>query len=542
MFGNILDKVLHEDEDKLFEESKVVQEVKVHKPFPKKVMLIILAIFLLALSVRLYSLFYITQPENAGAEVWYSDVYHHWQIAYLSKTIGFKHEFLRLWDLKGMEYFWGLAHPLMGVLILTITGSTSIINFRIFSAIAGSLSIAFLFLIVRKHWNVQAALAAVLMATFNPIGIFNDASGMVEPLGILFMLAALYFYPEYAAISGVLLALGAMTRAEYWVLGGMILVGMIITKYKKKTMGPLLIGYLVPIVFYMKYLLDRTGNPIYPVWWNYMGNAVGRWQADISPLWYQLQVQKVYWVIAVLSFLGLVIALKKKPKSLPFLFFGFGNWLLWGVVIGMSKYLLSYTPRFWVDRIMLWPYMFLGTLITVCIFELIAKIKHARIRKPLYGIGWLVVVGVILASQILWKNIHFYYDVSDKYWRNFMTIADQYKKFDTGEGKVLVAEDWPPLIYMLVRYEGLTGKRIIGQMFDPFFYMESEPFNNWGENRIILEKWLKDENIRLVFFPSGKKRYEELVKREPEIFIFLDKSNEGIYFYKVDQTKLVLPQ
>jgi len=59
-------------------------------------------IFLLAALPRLFVIFFVTDPQNPGLG-WYGDTFHHWQIAYLSKEIGFSQGFLRLWDFKGLE-------------------------------------------------------------------------------------------------------------------------------------------------------------------------------------------------------------------------------------------------------------------------------------------------------------------------------------------------------------------------------------------------------------------------------------------------------
>ena len=45
---------------------------------------------LIALLPRLIYLFAISNPENAGDGL-YTDVYQHWQIAYLTKEIGLSH-------------------------------------------------------------------------------------------------------------------------------------------------------------------------------------------------------------------------------------------------------------------------------------------------------------------------------------------------------------------------------------------------------------------------------------------------------------------
>ena len=541
MLGKLFDKILHEEEGLVEKIAAKEHEIEkeITSAIASKDFLIAILIFFLAFAIRLYSLFYITDAQNAGIEVWYSDVYHHWQIAYLTKSVGLKNGFLRLWDLKGVEYFWGALHPLVGSFLITLTGSTSIIVFRIFSSVMGSSALVFLYLIIQRHWGRQAGLAAALIGLFSPIGIFSDATGMVEPLGIGLFLAGIYFFPQRAFLSGFLLALASMTRAEYWILSGLVLLGVFFMKTLPGKKSIFFLGYVLPIVLYMKYLLDWTGSPIYPIWWNYLGNAVGKWQADLLPTARQLLAQKIYWVISAVSFVGIIWTFVKRPKFSPFLLFGFGNWLLWGIFIGMTKYLLSYLPRFWLDRIMLWPYLFAGSLIAIILFAL-TKSNISKVLKIALSVsGWAFVTLIIIASQLVWGQIRTIYNQSHPYWNNFREIAARVGELDNSEGKVLVPEDWPALTYMLVQFEGLTGERILGQMFDPYFYLGEEPYSNWQENRKIVLDWFKKEDIRLMFFKSDKERYLELVKRESDYFQELQfDRNRGLYYYKVNQENL----
>ena len=108
---------------------------------------------------------------------------------------------------------------------------------------------------------------------------------------------------------------------------------------------------------------------------------------------------------------------------------------------------------------------------------------------------------------------------------------------DPGEGKVLVSEEWPPLTYMIVHFEGIEGPRIISQMYDPYFYMEGDAYENWGENRELVLDWLERDDIRLMYFQAVKERYVKLVEREPEFFEEV-KKDRGFFYYLVDQEAL----
>jgi len=99
----------------------------------KYTLMIAFAILVLAFLVRLIFIYKFTDPQNPG-DGWAGDTFHHWQIAYLTQEIGLKEGFLRLWDLKGMEFFWGPLHPILMIILFAITGSVSIEIPRILSS------------------------------------------------------------------------------------------------------------------------------------------------------------------------------------------------------------------------------------------------------------------------------------------------------------------------------------------------------------------------------------------------------------------------
>ena len=133
---------------------------------------------------RLLYLFGFTDPENPGIRR-YGDVWHHWQIAYLTKEIGLSAPGgPRLWDLKGLDYFWGILHPLLMVGLFQLTGSIDIVLNRLVSLAFGVLVVVLLFHICRRFWGTQVALGAALIAILLPTSVMNDASGMLEPLGV----------------------------------------------------------------------------------------------------------------------------------------------------------------------------------------------------------------------------------------------------------------------------------------------------------------------------------------------------------------------
>src|SRR6266851_7754201 len=118
-----------------------------------------------ALIPRLVYLFLVADPENAGDG--FTDAYHHWQIAYLTKEIGLTHG-PRLWDLRGVEYFWGPIHPLLMDLLFFATGSPDILLARLLSLTAGTASVVLIFLLCHRYWGMQVAVAAAAFAALSP--------------------------------------------------------------------------------------------------------------------------------------------------------------------------------------------------------------------------------------------------------------------------------------------------------------------------------------------------------------------------------------
>lgn len=506
----------------------------------------VLGLLLVAALPRLYLVFLAGDPQNAGVG-WYNDTYHHWQIAYLSKEVGFSHGFLRLWDYKGLEYFWGILHPLLLAGLFTLIGSVDILIPRLVSVVAGSSAVVVTYLLVQRYFNSRAALGAGLLAALNPVGLWSDASGMQEPLGIALMLLGLYYWPRRPASTGLLWALAGMVRAEYWVFGlGLVAAAAIVEKDSNRTL-PLSLGWSGLSLVYMKILLDRTGNLIYPVWWSFVGNAAGRWQEAIPLSSTQVQVRLLFGLIAALGVLSALLVLRRKPRFHLFFLFGVGNWIFLSLFIGFTDYLKSYIPRFWVDRIFLWPYMFLAVLIAATSLHYLPRLstKFAKLQ-----LGWLSIVVALALSQLAWRPIAYYSTQpeangasSAELWEELRftasAIADHYQG-----GSILIPEDQPVLTYQLVRFHGLRGSQLIGQMFDPFYYMEGDPFTDWSNHRELILGWLEEEDIQLLAVYLNRDRYLNLIEMEPQRFQFLmtlPEMNLSLYRVIQPQSSLITP-
>lgn len=533
---SLFDRMLHDDEEDLNQVPKIVAEKREEKKeFDYITLFMCLGLFAVSLTARLYFIFYIGNPDNPGAG-WFGDAYHHWQIAYLSKEIGFDQSFLRLWDLKGMEFFWGLLHPLMTYFAFLITGSISIGVERGMTAFFGSLSVAIIYLLCKRFWNTSVALSASLFAALNPVGVFNDGSGMVEPLGIPFLLLGVYFWPKKPFLVGLVFAIALMARAEYWVFAIALIFAMI-TFYEKKHFDAktlLIIGFVVPLLLYMKYLLDYTGNPIYPLYYNYITNIFGTWQHKkvLDPQ--DIFAKYLFLGILITTVLSALLVLKKKPVGMYLYLLGLGNWIFLGATFGLGAYIKSYATYVWYVRFMIWPYAFLGIVLSVILFYLIPKVRFINIFDKL-KLNWLIFIVILLATQGIWYFIINKYNSTHKNWDLAVSISKGIAKNYHGGG-LLLGEGNPEIVYALVRSEGIEGKNIVSQMFDPYFYMtEEDPYKNWGDNREPVLKWIKKNNIRTIATYSQSERYRKLVDIETEYFSDVTSiQGSNIVIYKVN--------
>ena len=491
---------------------------------------IAVGIFILAALPRLYTLFFISNPENPGFG-WYDDVFHHWQVAFLSKEIGFSHGFLTLWDLKGMEYFWGLLHPLVLATLFTLTGSIDILVPRLLSVVCASASIVLLFFILRRYFNLHVALAGALLAIVNPINNFGDSAGMQEPLGFFLLQLGFYLWPQRAFWTGITWGLAGMVRAEYWVFGAGLLAVSYLSREDSGKKIVLSFGWLIPSLGYMKYLLEKTGNAIYPVYWNFIGNAAGEWMSDREPYAEQVVILWIARILFLLAGLLSVWLVRKRHKSYIFLLLGLANILMLVFLLGFTDYVLGVYTRILLGRLVGVPYVYLGVFVSILLFYILPKLPSFTFSSRL---GWVAVIALAGVMQLAWMPVTNYYDLRRPLWEPEKQLAEDIASHYQG-GAIAIPENRPSLTYTLARYQGISAENLQSQMYDPFFYFKDEdPFANWTQNRQAIADWVHKLDIRLLVYSSRKDTYNEMVTREEGLFQYLGTAYGGkILIYKV---------
>src|SRR5712692_1880720 len=424
----------------------------------------LVALWAVALVPRFYYLFALSNPENAG-DGWYGDTYHHWQIAYLTKEIGLSAPGgPRLWDLKGLEYFWGVLHPLLLVGLFYFTGSIDIIVARLVSLFFGALVVVLIFLLCRRYWGSWVAAAAAGFAALVPTSIFNDGSGMLEPLGVAFCLLGIWLWPKRGVWTGVAWALASMARAEAWIFSLGLVVATFLRREEVRQRLPMLLA----------------------------------WAAGM---------------LLVVSAAGLAWTLWKRPRGYLLLTFGFGYWVFATGMLGFTAYLKSWESWFWMIRFWAFPYEFLAVIAAVALFS--------RLARPL-ALG--VVAAALIAVQVEWVPILAQYHTTDQTWSQSVEsgryLGELYNRAEYRGGALNLPPDKPALTYTLARYGRVEGKHLVGQLYDPFYYLPAgyAYADHPQAAGTLLECWLDKTGTRLWAVDRQSTNYIQFVGDHPEWF------------------------
>ncbi|OGM12848.1 hypothetical protein A3D84_02385 [Candidatus Woesebacteria bacterium RIFCSPHIGHO2_02_FULL_42_20] len=552
MLGKFFDKVLHEDENE--HQKQVGHKEEEKQGWSKTLILVSILVFAIAFSSRMVFLFFFTDPHVVGTD-WYGDVYHHWQIALLSKEVGFSHGFLRLWDLKGLEYYWGLMHPLVLILGFIVSGSIDILVPRMVSVIFSSLAISLLFLIITRYFNKKAGFAAAIFASFVPVALFSDTLGMQEPLGLFFLLFGVFLWPRHAFFAGLTWMFAGMVRSEYWLFGAGLTLALILRSRQTHKKVILFLGYILPLVFYMKYMLDYTGNPIYPIYYNFMATVVGDWfiKDGVELSSKVLLIKSVSQVFTIVFVALGVLFLWRRPRGYLYYLVGLANLVFIFFVFGFGSYLFGYPEdgsifiidRNWVDRIMAWQWVFIGSIISIVLFYYTLEIlKHKHVKAVGLFLSSGIFVSILLASQLSWPSISYHYTKAlapmDGEAASARKIAENYQQ----EGSIIVPDGRPLLTYDLVVKENIPAQKLVSALYGPFYYAKVDPFENWGDFRLEIIKWLQKEDARL-FVLAGSfglsdslGQYSKMMEYEKDKLFTLVEEFSGFRIYRVNTNEL----
>ncbi len=457
-----------------------------------------LGIFLLSLAIRLFSFFFVTPIDFR----WES--YHYWQIAYYTLHVGTEH--FRMWDLGGMEYFWGPFPIWVQSILLWIFRTTSMIPFRIFNTLIGCATVFLTYRIGLRYGDATSAKVSAIIAAVNPILIFNSIVGMGETLGVFFVLLSLLVISDRWVYGGLFLGIASLCRIEFWPLS----LGIVFSIYlfERGKLGShwfyVLIGWMIPLVPYMIHLQLATGNAIYPFYWNFLGNIVGVWNPwYVAPL-----IRGIFIVILLASIVGYFVSLKYKKRVGEYYIIlitaiGFAGYH--GIVYAISGTAPLFERFFVLD----------SALISCLAGIFFIKISSKRV------VG-IVIAVVLLASYTILVPYYVEEQIA-------IRVRNEFTDILIGEysgGNIL--SDMPMMTYRLIHKGGISHTNILGSIYS--IYNSLNKTLNWlhQENATyILTDTAESKSYRILAF------FDEHDLKE-EIFILQSRWNE-FDLYRIDQ-------
>ena len=241
----------------------------------------LLGCFFLALAIRL--LVFALIPID-----WKSVSYHLWQVGYLTLHKGLVNG--RMWDLHGVEYLYPILPSLLQSFLMWIFRTSSNIPFRLLNIILGGLNSIIVYKIGLKYYDRKVGIYTAFFTAFFPGIIIWNILNLYETIAAFFFLMCIYTFDTHLYYSGVVLALSANCRTEYWPISVGILCILLIIERDNKTEKfiPFFTGWLSIMAPTSFFYFIRTGNWFYPIYfglWGGFGFSVDIFQLIISK-WY----------------------------------------------------------------------------------------------------------------------------------------------------------------------------------------------------------------------------------------------------------------
>jgi hypothetical protein len=457
---------------------------------------IALGIIIVGLAIRLFNLFFITPVDFR----WES--YHYWQIAYYTLHVGTKH--FRMWDLGGMEYFWGPLPIWIQSILLWIFRTKSMVPFRFFNTLIGCATIFLAYRIGLRYGDSTSAKISAVIAAVNPILIYNNIIGMEETLGVFFILLSLLVINDRWVYGGIFLGLASLCRIEFWPLSFGIIITIFL--FERGKIGSqwfsVLIGWMMVLVPYMIHLQLVTGNAIYPFYWNFLGNVAGVW----SPWYVSPFIRSIFGLVLVATIVGYFALLRYRERV------GEG-YILLITALGFAGYhglvyVVSGTAplfeRFFV--------------LDAALVSFLAGLFYTR--NPNKRIMRIIIPIVLLASLVISVP---YYIGEQKSIRDRNAVIDAFLEQYSG-GTIL--SDMPMMTYRLISKGGISHTNILGSLYADY------------RNLTTALQWLRLENATYLIHTDSKgyKMLSFFREHDLDDLFILIPTVDGVEVYHIDQS------
>ena len=480
----------------------------------------------LAASLRLFFLFFVSGADYTG---WYQDSFHHWQIAYYTLHVGLAQNPPRMWDLSGMEYFWGLAPTFVEVALLWVFNSTTLLPFRLFNIIMGSISVVLVYLIGRKYFDTRAGLLAGVLAATSPTLIEVDSSGMLEPLGFLCLLLALVFYERRPYWTGVLLAIASLTHILFWFISIAVVSSYLIFERSGTKFVPAILGWATPMIPYFWFMQTRTGDWLYALRWNIFGSVQGAWISNVSvPFEDQLGYRAIALGFLFASAVSAIFILRRRPRAYPLHVVFLSYVGLQAIIFGLTAYVVPYIfmgqlGRVLLDRLFAVAYYYAALLIGLAATRLLDKIATSPLKLRLPSAR--IALGVALVGLLVTLNLSTYPYVMGQYFAPtyripYVSQTEIANEIVSRYSGGTVVSSLVIVNYRLINRD-ISYTNIIGSLYIP------------RENQTASFTWLRNHNVTWIILDENTKPILETTSYGPPF-----QRTQNVFLYRVNQTAL----
>ena len=291
-----------------------------------------------------------------------------------------------------------------------------------------------------------------------------------------------------------------MARVEAWLFSTGLVVAWVLGRRSAAHRLPLLAGWTLAMGFYLKFLLDQTGNAIYPLYWNFQVVALGSAETSSTLTPGQQLLRIPMGAIVLVSAAGLAWSLWKRPPSYLLLTYGFGYWVFQAGALGFTA-LLRHNSE-WMERRFEFPLDFAAILVAVFLLKVVPE--HGESLKVA---GWSAATAGILAMQVFWAPIQSAYNATEAGYRDQVrlgrAVGDVYNRVEYRGGVISVPGNVPTLVYTMVRDGGVPGDRMTSQFYDPFYYLPAGYHYSDHRDAVgqLLQCWLSNTRTRLLLMP-----------------------------------------
>jgi hypothetical protein len=484
-----------------------------------------LVIFVAALAARLLVWLYIPLD-------WNWDSYHHWQISYLSLSIGFGRG--RLWGLNGCEYFWGMVPHLVQSALMWTLGTSSMLPYRVFNTVLGGLNSVLVYRIGERFYSRRTGLFSGLLFAVFPVAAVFDAVAMQDTLALSFLLASLSTISERPFLSGVALALAGHSRVELMAVGFIVLLGYCLRERLNTESLPYVLGWLMVMMVFGFHLYSQTGNPLYPLYIS-LYNVFGGWDpGNQGETFLGLMLGWVRWKLSVWPFkpTGLVILSLGATAAIMVPRMARRRWIRYQPQLYLLASAVVLTPIFitylGADHESLLIMLRMVNPVTALGLPMAAHFSHTSLEKPLPELKVRpahVVAAVFIVSYLWFLPV---YGGFQAYTAEAFFSADVVQGLYDG-GTIVC--DYPTINYWLVHVWGVEPEALLGNHYSPHYYGIDDP--------LAYAEWLEDNDVTLWLKTDfrGEPILDAVQANYPDLFEQLYGESYTVV-YKIDQNAL----